>query len=280
MFPDANLHWNIVEDFPLGYPRYSALVASDTAFYICRRFSKTRARLLLLKQDKIAVLEERLTQIDDQEQSPLFLGMSRADSNPKRREILDELDIALRDYDDYVERICRILKLTSPSRRDITSLSNWLNGTAALARDETRYLQNSTDLASLDPGDDSLISTVHGLVEDALIRFFKRFRKLSGHTRSRDAHVYLYSGALITRLSRLAISSLMGLLLVIPIAACYATQSVAIRLFIIFFANVALLTAMASFSYRRTFELFLAGATYSAVLVVVLSSSSSGSTSQ
>lgn len=98
MFPDANLHWTIVEDFPLGYPRYSALVASDTAFYICRRFSKTRARLLLLKQDKIAVLEERLTQTDDQEQSPLFLGMSRADSNPKRREILDELDIALRDY--------------------------------------------------------------------------------------------------------------------------------------------------------------------------------------
>lgn len=87
-----------VEDYPQGYPRYSALVASDEAFYIFRGFSHLRSRLLLLKQDKLVVLEKRLRELDDTETVPLFLGASREDENRERLQVLDEIDVALSDY--------------------------------------------------------------------------------------------------------------------------------------------------------------------------------------
>lgn len=89
---------HIVEDLPQGYPRYSALMSSDNAFYVFRRFSFLRARLLLLKQDRLTILEKRLKEVDAAETVPLFLGASREDENTERRQVLDEIDIALSDY--------------------------------------------------------------------------------------------------------------------------------------------------------------------------------------
>ena len=88
----------VVEDHPNGYPRYSALVASHDSFFLCRRFSTLRARLLLLKQDKLSILEQKLEAIDRNERNPLRLGSSRVDDNAERAAILSEIDSALADY--------------------------------------------------------------------------------------------------------------------------------------------------------------------------------------
>ena len=53
---------------------------------------------MLAKQDNICDLEDRLKQVDEAENVPLFLGMSRADTNPRRQEVLAEIDRALSDY--------------------------------------------------------------------------------------------------------------------------------------------------------------------------------------
>ncbi|KAM7190144.1 hypothetical protein V8F33_009621 [Rhypophila sp. PSN 637] len=74
--PDETEPGAQIEDYPQGYPRYSALVASDEAFYIFRGFSHLRSRLLLLKQDRLVVLEKLLRELDDAETVPLFLGAS------------------------------------------------------------------------------------------------------------------------------------------------------------------------------------------------------------
>lgn len=55
-------------------------------------------RLALLKQDNICQLEEELKQIDESEKSQLFLGNCRRDKNQSRKEVLEKLDLALRDY--------------------------------------------------------------------------------------------------------------------------------------------------------------------------------------
>jgi hypothetical protein len=88
----------VVEDYRPGYPRFSALVAAHTSFQICRRFSTLRARLLLLKQDKLSRLEQQLEKIDTDERAPLFLGSSRDDTNEERSSTLSEIDRALADY--------------------------------------------------------------------------------------------------------------------------------------------------------------------------------------
>lgn len=91
----------VVEDYRPGYPRYTALLAAYDPYTICRRFSKLRARLLLLKQDRLSMLEERLEMIDREERSPLFLGKSRCDANPERITLLSEIDSQLAEYGTF-----------------------------------------------------------------------------------------------------------------------------------------------------------------------------------
>lgn len=87
-----------VEDYRPGYPQFAALIGSHTSFHVCRRFLRVRARLLLLKQDELSVLESQLDQIDREETRELFLGNRRRDTNPERKEILTKLETALVGY--------------------------------------------------------------------------------------------------------------------------------------------------------------------------------------
>ena len=88
----------LVEDNPAGYPRLAALIGTHSSFYVCRRFSTLRARLLLQKQDRIAKLEHQLKRIDEDELQPLFLGSLRRDLNPSRENVMCDIDVALQDY--------------------------------------------------------------------------------------------------------------------------------------------------------------------------------------
>ena len=55
-------------------------------------------RLLLLKQDRLSLLEKRLEKIGRQEVDLLSLGSSRDDTNRERTSVLAEIDAALADY--------------------------------------------------------------------------------------------------------------------------------------------------------------------------------------
>jgi hypothetical protein len=55
-------------------------------------------RLLLHKQDEVAMLEDKLDQIDSQESCELFLGCIRRDRNSERAEVLKQLTISLAEY--------------------------------------------------------------------------------------------------------------------------------------------------------------------------------------
>lgn len=88
----------IVEPSPLGYPQFSTLVGAHPDFSVSRRFSVVRARLLLLKQQRVAALEKQLEELHLQEPRPLYLGSFQADANATRLQVLKDLDEALADY--------------------------------------------------------------------------------------------------------------------------------------------------------------------------------------
>lgn len=92
----------IVEDFPDGYPRFSALMAAHDSFLVTRRFSQLRTRLLLLEQDRVAELEEKLNKIDRDETRKFFLGSRRRDRNEERLSVIAELKEALKSYGRYL----------------------------------------------------------------------------------------------------------------------------------------------------------------------------------
>ncbi|KAJ5489859.1 hypothetical protein N7453_010684 [Penicillium expansum] len=166
-----------VEDYRSGYPRLTALLSSHTPYFICRSFTRLRARVLLLKQDKISLLEQKLDQLDEQESCPLFLGKSRNDKNLDRRTVLSEIDSCLTDYDNFLDRTHRILELSPPSQRDVESLQNWLDGTGAVARDERVYLTHFQDLVTVAPTGDTAVVRLETWIEDKMIRYYGSFRK-------------------------------------------------------------------------------------------------------
>lgn len=102
----------LVEDFREGYPRFTSLISSHDPFFLLRRFSRLRARLLLLKQDKLAVLEKKLDNIDDAEACDVFLGNSRIDRNQDRLAVLAEIESNLSEYGRRSLIICHLQPLT------------------------------------------------------------------------------------------------------------------------------------------------------------------------
>lgn len=185
-----------VEDYRPGYPRYTSLISSHGPFFLFRRFNRLRARLLLLKQDKLAVLEKKLDDIDDAEAFPLFLGKSRIDRNQDRLAILAEIESNLSEYgrwpptichlqsltwlpDDLVERTGRTLSFGRSEVRDVQSLRNWVDGNRCVARDETSYLSDEKDLFSLSPTLDSAAARFEDWIEDRLAQFFSHSKLVS-----------------------------------------------------------------------------------------------------
>jgi hypothetical protein len=63
-----------------------------------RRFNRLRARLLLLKQHDLSILEDKLDKIDHDERSLLFLGKSELDVNADRLSTLAQIQSSLVDY--------------------------------------------------------------------------------------------------------------------------------------------------------------------------------------
>ncbi|KAF3481531.1 uncharacterized protein GIQ15_04290 [Arthroderma uncinatum] len=167
-----------IEEYRAGYPRFSALVAAHPSFHICRRFGNLRARLLLFKQDKISLLEKQLEKIDKEESLELFLGSTRHDANKERRLIISDIDIALADYDMFIERTQQIFRYEPANPRDVQSLRNWLRGNACLARNETAYLDKYNELLSITSSDDKSISRLEAWIEDILVRYYKGFHKV------------------------------------------------------------------------------------------------------
>ena len=65
-----------------------------------------RARLLLLKQDRISILENKLKHLDENEACEIFLTSSRDDANRNRQQLLADLDSALADYGTLAYPYC------------------------------------------------------------------------------------------------------------------------------------------------------------------------------
>ncbi|KAE8321315.1 hypothetical protein BDV39DRAFT_212541 [Aspergillus sergii] len=250
-----------VEDYRAGYPRYTALLSSHSPYFLCRSFNRLRARVLLLKQDRLSLLEQTLDKLDQEESCDLFLGRSRNDKNLERITTLAEIDSCLTDYDTYLERTRRTLALGPPSERDTQALQNWLDGTGMIAREERAYLSHSRDLVTVAPADDTAMTHLETWVEDQLIRYYRGFRKGRYHDTSIDANVYIYSGPLIKRVAKSLLLFVITMLLLAPVILCNITTSATLRVIIIMAFTISYLLILSILAKSRTIELIIAGAT-------------------
>ncbi|KAI1065885.1 hypothetical protein LB507_001179 [Fusarium sp. FIESC RH6] len=272
----AKAHGRKIEDFRPGYPRYTSLISSHGPFFLFRRFSRLRARLLLLKQDKLAVLEKKLDDIDDAEECELFLGKSRIDRNQDRIAVLAEIESNLSEYDDLVERTGRTLSFDRSEVRDVQSLRTWLVGNACVAKDETSYLSDEKDLFSLSPSLDCTAARFEDWIGDRLAQFFSHSRlDILGRDASSDPSVHIYSGQFIKRTAKAFLICLVTMLLLLPIVICNLVNDLPMRLLIVMISTVVYLLVLSGLTRVKTIELVVAGTTYATVLTVFVSGTDS-----
>ncbi|KAM6487649.1 hypothetical protein HDV62DRAFT_350364 [Trichoderma sp. SZMC 28011] len=257
-----------IEDFPPGYPQFSALVASHNSFHICRRFSTLRTRLLLLKQDRLSILERQLEKIDRNEKAMLSLGSCRVDKNEDRRVVLTEIDDALADYDAFLERHQRALTLSTAPSRPVTHLCNWVESKGSIARAETAYLEHQEDIFSLAAPEDNIISWLETLAEYIAFYSDKWFAKAQN---PQESDIYIFPPSLIQRAVRVFLVPLVTVLLLTPVIICNFIDGLTARLVIVVFATTGFIAALSCLIKIRAIDLIIAGATYTTVLVVFIS---------
>ncbi|KAI0419438.1 hypothetical protein F5X98DRAFT_335120 [Xylaria grammica] len=261
-----------IEDYKPGYPRFAALIAANPDFSILRQFRRLRTRALLLQQDKITVLEERLDHLDQAETSPLFLGQSRSDQNPTRRNIIDESIRELANYDSLLQGTHKILAIDSALPRDVLSLQHWVNGTGCLCRKETEYLDHKSELISLAPSSDRAAKRLEDWVEDSLVRRFKPFKKVPNRNGSTNSNVYLYSGPLIKRTAQAIMLIIITFLLLLPVILCLMISGIWGRICVITTSTIIYLFVLSLLTRSKMMELIVAGATFATILTVFISS--------
>ncbi|KAI5918584.1 hypothetical protein F4810DRAFT_565382 [Camillea tinctor] len=257
-----------IEDYRKGYPRFSALMASHGSFHIFRRFSNLRVRLLLLKQDKLSLLESRLNKIDREEPSPLFLACSRMDQSVERTAVLQEIEKALATYDQLLDRCQRVFSFESPRPLHVSSIENWLEGNACIARDETKFLGHEGDLLTIAPVEDSVLHSLELFVSSSLAYFKK------GHlqNRSGDDMVHVFAKGFTNRVTRVLLMPLITFILLAPIILCNSMSSSTNRLIVLVFAAIAFISAVSFLTASRPIDIATCSATYLAVLIAFINS--------
>ncbi|KAK4209279.1 hypothetical protein QBC37DRAFT_450723 [Rhypophila decipiens] len=266
-------------------------MAAHDSLLVTRRFSHLRTRLLLLEQDRVAELEEKLNKIDRDETRKLFLGNRRRDKNEERLSVLEDLRGALKSYDDLVERSFRMLLPQPAHPKDVENLQNWHEANGSIARSEIAFLERQDDLMSplsLSSGPEALPAWVERRVTEKLLAclgvstrhqpLFKTTPSLLRKSSvSKDPLVRIYSRQSTALLTRAIITSMVIILVLLPMIICYRVEEQDARLAIVVTSTALFLFALSLATGKdRMLELVVAGATYTTVLVVFITGPGGG----
>ncbi|UKZ65394.1 uncharacterized protein TrAtP1_006587 [Trichoderma atroviride] len=244
--------------YPPGYPRYSALLASNKSFQVWRRFSVLRSRLLLLKQDELSQLEEQLEDIDARDANilPIFLGSNRIDQNEERKRVLKRIDSALGEYDSFLARQHQVFMSDTAQDRSISNLQNWHRNNGSLAVDERAYLSRDDLFSPL--GNNSWSERQVDVIENYFPINMAGIRNVP---------------ELLRQIIRVFQAALTSVLLFTPVIICNFVSNLTYRIILIV-ATTAIFIAILSLIARKRMkfsDLVIAGTTYATVLVVFIS---------
>lgn len=119
----------------MGYPAFSSLLSSDNDSFVVRKFGTLHVRTILMLQDKIAELEDRLAVIDrdvQERQGDEYLchnGSFRGDQqwHDERYEMMLNLARLLEQYDSLVLKYTQLKQQPEPTKRTLKNLDRWFN---------------------------------------------------------------------------------------------------------------------------------------------------------
>ncbi|KAH7053318.1 hypothetical protein B0J12DRAFT_659475 [Macrophomina phaseolina] len=273
----------------MGYGAFSSLLSSDNDALVVRKFGALHARTILMLQDQIVQLEERLAAIDldvqDQpgEEYVCHNGSFRGDRqwHEERYDILQQLVKLLDQYDSLVLKYAKVKQQPQAPKRSVRNIEEWLEKyPQAITSFETGFL--STEKR------DDLIATAHREktpLRRALGKLLGRFSDLQPWTLFRmknrskiseyaqkygDEGVIVYDDDLVDKLVMGIILFLGLIMLLVPAWLLNQIPSHTVRLgiisgFISLFVGLLLLVTPS-----KPFETMVGTAAYGALLMVFM----------
>ncbi|KAK6082986.1 hypothetical protein SCUP515_02220 [Seiridium cupressi] len=172
-----------------------------------------------------------------------------------------------------IDQYRRIASMPASRKREVRNLQNWVDGTACLDRGESSYLKCTDDLVDLAESGDTSISYTESAVEDCTFWLETLFAKFSPNIRigrlhvTADDHVLLL-GPTLQRISRAIAIMIVTLIILAPTIVLLSIESPTVRVVASIFSGAFFLSIISLFTRARTIEVFAAGASYAAVLVV------------
>ncbi|CAO2658157.1 Nn.00g074170.m01.CDS01 [Neocucurbitaria sp. VM-36] len=277
-----DLHYESIGSYRVGYPHWAAYQNSDPSFKIYKRYGTLRNRVILYRQQEIAQLEEELNRLDEEDHKSgngktRSLLWDQEDADSKRMKLIDQIEEKLKRYDDLLERELRIGLLEKPSPREYRSLVNYIYNNKPVIQDEAQFLKYRDDFVQLTAKSESpLESLLVWVICRIPIPWVRRqFASESQMQKMSNDLTILISPRKVFILARGIASFLAIGLISIPLFIMASDSfSEKIKLVALLVSLVAFPFAIQIAARPRNLELFMATATYCAVLSTLLAVSS------
>lgn len=283
--PSYNVPVNVrqLEQCPRGYPNLAAFLDSDESFTLYRRFGYLQARLLLDKQDEMRKLEEKLDEMDKEDEENrskrlITRDLKEQDAGP-RRELFKAIEERFCEYAHILTTAQTLMAFNRPAASDYQSVANYIYNREPVVEDERTWIYCKEDMitlragrehAWLDTGIERLLRFLHCQLIEWL--FCSKETKL----KSRGIEVY-YDRSRINAFVNTLIALIILLLLVVPIYILYhlihdvnTGRAYAICIGVLLVSTLAFSAVLSLFTRARRHETLAAAAAYCAVLVVFL----------
>lgn len=208
--------------------------------------------------------------------------------------------------DDFLQRLCWVTSKPDPTPKKVKSLKRWIDSKGFPAKDDTQYLDATSDhlmlfgyikdsgMAKLVPFAERIVAGIERCRQKVAYFLFSLFFSLQAPTqyglgKALSKNDYLHqilapkspttidlSRPTIRAVARVIAASLTIFVLLVPILILNFVATTAIKFVVIFIAATAFVSGVTAASLASMAEIFVAGATYAAVLVVFVSQNGVG----
>ncbi|KAI0467034.1 hypothetical protein F4859DRAFT_507002 [Xylaria cf. heliscus] len=177
-----------------------------------------------------------------------------------RGTIIDQLETAIADYGTLLARTRKALNTRSAREGDVVNLRDWINSNGCLSREESKYLWKS-----------DLISTLSDSVEDYIIWISNRIHKDLRTLHTRDPNRHILPKKLIRALTQVILALFASATALVPIRLFSLMKPESGRLDLIVTPIMIFVGVLSLVARPKVREIFIAGATFAAVVVVYMS---------
>ncbi|KAK8255733.1 hypothetical protein IWZ00DRAFT_497805 [Phyllosticta capitalensis] len=259
---------NSKEANPDGYAKFASFLC-EPRYQNFRSFKYLRMRMLLRQQRILGQLESQLRFLDEYDSkwhSSWTMNLDK-DGNEQREVLLGRVGIELQIFDEMLQRNKWTLMAAKPYAERIEEIRT--EAGYGLDSDQVDYL-DEPDLVHT--GGDGKFDKLHPLSDSIVHRLFQfreQIRKIRWGN-DWDQQNYMRD-AISSKIARGIAASLSILVLLLPMIILNFVETSGWRLAIVSIFAAIFISTLTVLTATGTLEIFVAGATYCAVLVVFVS---------